>query len=315
MEPIQTINFREISDNLKTRIFDDGNTNFLFNNIVSRFEYTGLPIRDIDILFLELYLLHRGGCAFWKLETGEYVITPCQRIGNIDAYGRGLDLNCTTLNGKNKVFKNFLDSPDVVYIQNNILGTRDILTEKDAQSLTEILKSIDCAIVNTRFTDLLGVSDENQKTMLEKALKESQDGVPSVVVTDGFLEDEGGIKRVELHDVKNTDVIQYLHRAYDDVIRRFWNRNGLEVCTSTKLAQQTADEVNSGHNARLVESLNMLKQRQRAIAEINSKFGFNATVDFSELWKRELIEKENTETGEISQESEKETEEETTDEI
>lgn len=270
-------------------ILNGGNSNFLFSNLLGRFEYN-LPMNDIDISFIELYLLTRGDCAIWLLDN-KLVCTPCERIGNIDEYGRGVDLVCTTLNGIQKVFKNFKDNTEVVYLRNNKLCTPDILTKKDAESMTEILKSIDCAVVNTRYNKLIRVSNENQKNGVEQALKSNEEGKPALIISNNIL-DEDSIQPILLNDVSKTDTIQYLHRAYDDVIRRFWNRNGLEVCTSTKLAQQTKDEVDSGHNARLVETLQMLELRQKAMEEVANQFNVEASVKLSELWKRELEEKE-----------------------
>lgn len=292
------IDYRVVSEEIKTNIYDKENSNFLYNNLLSRFEYSGLPVSELDLTFLELFLLTRGSCAFWKY--GEkYVITPCVRIGNIDEYGLGKDLECVTLNGNMNVFPDFQNSNDVVYIRNNLLGTPDNLTQKDAQSLTEIIKSIDCAVINTRYTKIIAVENENQKIATEKALEKSENGTVQVVVSTNILEDGEAVKTVPINDVRNTDIIQYLHRAYDDVLRRFWNRNGMEVCTTTKLAQQTRDEVTAGHNARLVLSLQMLNLRKKAMADINKKFGLECSVDFSEMWQRELKDTERSEENEI----------------
>lgn len=284
------IDFRELNEKIKNKVFDNANYSELLNNLLGRFDYD-LPIEDIDVFYLELFLLTQGDCAFWELNN-EWVITYCERIGNIDSYGRGKDLFCVTLNGKTRTFKDFKTNPNVVYIKNNKLGTPDLLTEKDAQSLTEILQSIDCAVINTRFTDIITVDNEQCKLQMEKALEGSQNGKPNVILSQNILDDTNGLTVHSLHDVGKTDIIQYLHRAYDDILRRYWNRNGLEVCTSTKLAQQTADEVNSGHNARLVSSLEMLNERQKAIKKISVLTGEECSVKLSELWDREKTETE-----------------------
>lgn len=275
----------------KKQIYDlleNGNSNFLYSNLLGRFNYKIDRMTDLDITFIELYLLTRGDCALWVLNE-KLVCTPCERIGIIDEYGRGIDLLCTTLNGNQKLFKDFQNNKDVVYLRNNKLASADILTKKDSNSLTEILKSIDCAVVNTRYNKLLRVGNEVEKMGVEQALKSNEEGKPALVISKNIL-DDNSIEPILLNDVSKTDTIQYLHRAYDDVIRRFWNRNGLEVCTSTKLAQQTKDEVDSGHNARLVETLQMLELREKAMQEVKENLGIEASVDLSDLWKRELEE-------------------------
>lgn len=302
------LDFRELKENLKIKVFDNANYNELLNNLLGRFNYKLPMILDENLFFIELYLLTRGDCAFWELGK-DWVITPCEKIGNIDSYGQGKDLFCVTLNGKTKTFKDFKNNDKVVYIKNNKLGSPDLLTEKDAQSLTEILTSIDCAVINTRFTDIITVDNEQTKIQMEKAIDGSQNGKPNIILSCNILDDTNGLTVHPLHDVSKTDVIQYLHRAYDDIIRRYWNRNGLEVCTSTKLAQQTADEVNSGHNARLVGTLEMLEERKKAIKKISKLTGVECSVELSELWKRELMETkpevtEETEETEVNEEQE-----------
>lgn len=286
-EQILTMDYRAICEDLKTRIFDRANNNFLYNNLLFRFVYEGLPIPREDVPFLELFLLTRGACAMWK-DGEDYVITPCERVGNIDAYGRGKDLICTTLNGKQKKFVDYKNNPEVVYIRNNKLSTPDLLIEKDGESLTEIIKSIDCCVSNTRYTDVVLASDENEKVLIENAMDARDKGKIAVVVSDNFTEDGETIRHIGLTDPARTDILQYLNRAYDDVLRRFWNRAGMEVCTTTKLAQQTKDEVTAGHNARMVESYEMLAEREEAIEAINAKFGLSVSVDFSDPWKREV---------------------------
>lgn len=275
------LDYNSIKDSIREKLLGRENYNFLTNNLLARFIYEGLPLEEIDIPFLEFYLLDRGECAFWK-NGEEYVVTPCERIGDIDSYGRGKDLFCVTLNGQSKTFKDFKKSEDVVYIKNNKLGTRDGLTEVDARSLTEVMKSIDVAVINTRYSQLLIAKDETEKTLIESALEKIEEGKAGIVTSRNITDDDEGIRKVQINEVRNTDIIQYLHRAYDDTLRRFWQRNGMEVCPTTKLAQQTKDEITAGHNARQVICDEMLAERKRAVEDINRKFGLSASVDYAE---------------------------------
>ena len=110
------IDYSRIKNEMENLLTNKGNMAYLLNNIISRFEYD-LPINPINYYIMEYLLLSEGKCAFWKLDE-KYVISPCNRIGDIDEYGMGKDLFCVTLNGKSKVFKNFVESNEVVYIKN-----------------------------------------------------------------------------------------------------------------------------------------------------------------------------------------------------
>lgn len=296
------IDYSRIKNDIEDLLTNKGNRTFLLNNIISRFIYE-LPINPNNYYIIEYLLLSEGKCSFWKLDN-KYVITPCSRIGDIDEYGHGKDLFCVTLNGKSKVFKDFLESNEVVYIKNNKMASPDLLTTKDADTLNELMKSFDCLVINSRYTNILNVATENQKKAVEKALKDSDNGVPQVLIAKSLLDDNtNSIEKTELRNVDKTDILQYLSRAYDDTIRRFWNRNGLEVCGTSKLAQQSVDEVSSGHNARKVSVNDMLLERERAIKEINEKFGLNCSVKLAKPWIDEEKEEKEIEITNVEEEN------------
>ena len=54
------------------------------------------------------------------------------------------------------------------------------------------------------------------------------------------------------------------------------------------MAQQSADEINAGCNARMVLPTDRLKERQEGAKKVTDFFGVDCTVDFSEPWKREF---------------------------
>ena len=54
------------------------------------------------------------------------------------------------------------------------------------------------------------------------------------------------------------------------------------------MAQQSADEINAGCNARMVLPTDRLKERQEGAKKIIDFFGVDCTVDFSEPWRREF---------------------------
>ena len=63
---------------------------------------------------------------------------------------------------------------------------------------------------------------------------------------------------------------------------------GMNSQGSSKLAQQTVDEVNQDNNASMIIPHDMLRMRQNGVEELNKKFGWNSEVSFSECWMSRL---------------------------
>ena len=63
---------------------------------------------------------------------------------------------------------------------------------------------------------------------------------------------------------------------------------GQTINSSSKLAQETVDEVNGAVSASLILPLNMLEARQGMCEEVNRKFGTDISVELSGAWRAEV---------------------------
>lgn len=285
--------YKELKESLKAvnkvRSYED----ILLNGAVSMFDYTGLS-KEFST-FMEIFLLMGGECAVWKLENN-LIVTPCTRIGNINEYGLGKDLNCTTRNGVNKKFIDFENNPNVVYVRNNSTATPDTSLEWFSTCLAEIDKSIMHNIINSRYSPIVKASNGKEKALIEQALESNNSsGIPQVVISgaESLFENKRESNNVlNITDVTNSDKIQYLSHAHDDIIRRLLNLYGMDIRGTGKMAQQSVAEINNGDNSQLIIPEDRLKNRKLAVEEINKKFGLNITVDYSKCWKREDKERE-----------------------
>ena len=98
-------------------------------------------------------------------------------------------------------------------------------------------------------------------------------------------------KSVESESLTNPElasVIQYISKLREDVKRWHFTKYGQTINSSTKLAQETVDEVNGAVSASLIIPLSMLAARRAMIEEVNKKFGTNIQVDLSGAWRAEV---------------------------
>ena len=211
----------------------------------------------------------------------------CNRAGAPNVNGLGKDLICTTGNGISKTFTDFENSREVVYIRNNKFATPDLNIAPTASILSELYTSLRHNIINARYTPIVVAHDSRAKTAIEQVLKSNNSAEIQVVLSDNIFDTEKE-NVLNVTDVNAQDKIQYINHAHDDVLRQFYSIYGLDTCGTSKMAQQSADEINAGCNARMVLPTDRLKERQEGAKKIIDFFGVDCTVDFSEPWKREF---------------------------
>ena len=142
-------------------------------------------------------------------------------------------------------------------------------------------------IINARYTPIVVAHDSRAKTAIEQVLKSNNSAEIQVVLSDNIFDVEKE-NVLNVTDVNAQDKIQYINHAHDDVLRQFYSIYGLDTCGTSKMAQQSADEINAGCNARMVLPADRLKERQEGAKKVSDFFGVDCNVDFSEPWRREF---------------------------
>ena len=105
------------------------------------------------------------------------------------------------------------------------------------------------------------------------------------ILDDVFGKEGRGVYTVDMTRPEMSDHIQYLTHAKDDVWRFFWQLYGMNSQGTSKMAQQSVEEVSNNDCASLIIPLERLEQRKKDTKVLNKKFGWNVTVDFSEAWR------------------------------
>lgn len=271
--------------------------NLLQNGLISMFTYTGYDKGDTFRFWrtFEHLLINAGECAVIMLD-GELFAGRVTYSGQLDVYGDLTDAIVYTENGKTFTFANWRTNENIVIVHNNFLECNDgDDVERYASILSDIDKSIKHNIIFSRYNKMLVARDETEKRQLEEALKANENGSIGVVISerDGWDENGTQIYNADITDVANADKIQYLDKCHDDIIRRFATMYGVNINNNTsKMAQQSVEEITSGEDLSKIYPLIRLYCRELGIKEINAKFGTNISVTFSPAWDSILKQEE-----------------------
>lgn len=256
------------------------------NFITNMFVYDNLP-DTVDENFLEMYLNYNGTVGWTNTDKG-LVVLEGGRSGQIKLYGLGEDY-LGTCNDPEIGSISFKVGVDGVVGYNNSTMSPDFDFQFIPYLLTEIEKSLLFNIRYARLAPIFEAADSKEKDAIEQLLNDIDDGKIVNVISENILKElEGsGTKTFNLTDVKEIDKLQYLLKAYEDIMRIYHTKYGLSDHGSSKLAQQTVDEVNGSTSSSFTLALNMLYYRRKMVEEVNAMFGTNISVKFSPAWELE----------------------------
>lgn len=278
----------------------------LSNTIISMFIYRGLPDElQNRINEIEEILLYTGACAIWKLTKDiagavpttyldQYVVSEVGFTDEPDVYGMGANCICTLDNGIITNFKDWRNNPNVVIIFNNSNYSPDMNIGRFSDALAELEVSLKLNVLFARMYPIPVCADNKTKKAIEDSLHSAMDGKISTILSPDALakyvegSTSSGIDLVNITDVEKSQYIQYLSHYRDDLMRWFYSLYGMNSQGSSKMAQQTVDEVNQDNNSSMIIPHDMLRMRQNGVDELNKKFGWSAEVSFSECWQSRL---------------------------
>lgn len=257
--------------------------NNLYNARVSMFDYEGLP-DTLKPEFIEGMFITQGTCGVGLINGGLYtgVGGYCGNIVNFmpEEY-QFTNTGVGELRGK--------VGKDIVVGWNDATASPDWNLLQYASIFTEIDVSERLNVLFARFLRIPKVGDNKERKAVEDAILDLIEGRPTAVtspnVLSDYIEGKEDNKFLDLADDNKIDKLQYLNQYRDNVLKRFFTLYGQGMQNTAKLAQQTTDELHGNDGVSMILPLQMLKKREEWIKEVNSVFGTNITVDFSEAWK------------------------------
>lgn len=289
--------YKDLDDKAQERLRLGAHYEKAFNTLISMFDYGGLP-DTLDKAYMELLLLTHGQ-AFICRAGGDIVAARGTLGGELDAYGRGTECICTTLNGKEATGAR---NVGIAWVKNNSLASGEDFIKWYAAMQSDVDRSLELNVLYARYLPVPVVRDDKTKAAFERFFKDLMDGRMTAVLSDNMINNELGVEEniIDITDVNRIDKTQYLSRLHDDLDKQFYNRYGQALQTQNKSAQQTSDEIHGMDSASFIIPLDMLKARQEGVEQANRIFGTSITVDFSEAWRYELERYRNTYANETS---------------
>ena len=244
---------------------------------------------------LELWLRAYGKLGFAMGDDGKLYFGRVEFTGgNLNKYGWLDKVTIFTLNGESKQFDVYGDN--VVIMFNNALGAPELNALRYADKLAEVDKSMDCGIINSRYTQMVLVKNEKVKRAIDAAVADIKIGEPIIVdgadlIGQDILKPNGDAKSVELFnitDVTNSDKLQYLTHFHDDLMREFYQMYGIDTNNTAKMAQQSVDEIQGSVGRSFIIPNQNYNWRLRALNEIEQKFGIKIEIAWGESWGIEM---------------------------
>jgi hypothetical protein len=268
--------------------------NQIFINLLlflsSMFEYKGMD-ENINTDFIEFYLAltPRACCGVYKNNNNREILGYCTTGGGLNEYGIPEVFNINTLNQNNK--QGAVDGVNAAICWNNKTHTSDMI---QLSRFTELFNLVDtaqkCLIRYARLFPVFEVENQQIKNQIDEALKNADNGEPFTYVNKGLskigMDGEPNMKILQLGDVNAVEKMQYLSTYHNDLLRRFFTMYGMNYSQSMKQAQQSIEEIHSDINVSWIIPDDRLKQRRKFIETYNEVFGHNATVEYSDAWKK-----------------------------
>ena len=300
---------------------ESNHRDMLLEALASMFVREGLP-EDLDGSDrIEEWILTYGAVAYVRPGKGrygtdgkpsgsykrsEYRVGWCNFGG--DPYPDGLG-SIAIVNGYDGYVEQFDDwrhNDNIVVAFNNKTRTPDLNIIYTSEFLTEYDVSLRNQIIYSRLFPVPTADDDKTAATLQEMLDDMHTGRIKVITSKNVFKQlcpeqggEGnGIEVVQLSDPKASDHIQYLDHGRDDILRWFWRQYGMDIQASSKMAQQTVDEVKAGSEQSMIIPHERYHCRQEEAAELKRVFGWDVTIEFTEPWQNAFAKCEREEAAE-----------------
>ena len=251
----------------------------------SAFIYDGLP-DTVDVDFINFYLNNNGYVTWCKADDGT-VRTLQGAISGIDVYNRPTTFESANPVSKYSGIRRKIGADCVVMF--NTLNDRKAennvkLFTKYAALLDELDKSINCAIYNTRVSNIFSAESDPEAQQIRAMCDDVIKGKPFVLTnTNAVRNSLMGISKqmVESLPVKANYVLDLLLRDRYTILCNFLTEIGINNTPFEKKERQIVNEVDSNNELLKITGFEFLEARRKALQAVNAMFGLNISVDFN----------------------------------
>lgn len=143
-----------------------------------------------------------------------------------------------------------------------------------------------CALVNMRAVNVITANTDREKKSAEVFLEQLLAGNLSVLMNEEFSTNENYINTVPYSNISNGYITQIIE--IEQYLRGTkLNEIGLQSNYNMKRERLTASETDLNEDALKPLIDTMLYEREKALDEVNKKYGTNIKVDLNSSWKDE----------------------------
>lgn len=251
------------------------------------FKFKYLPT-FIDVSYLNKTLLRKGSIAFFKDEVLGLLALPYIVIGGLDVYGRPKKIEVIGQNG----YRRILNSDEFVIMYDNN-GRYPLYLDicQYAERLALNVRTADINIAQQKTPRVFKTTQEKEKSIRD--LVNNVDGYENTIIA------------YENMDLDETSMVlapaPYVSDKIDLHKENIWNEFlrliGISNLSYQKKERNISDEIQAMQGGTIASRFSRFEPRQRAIEEINKKFGEKIEVEYydgepSTLKEMEVIEDE-----------------------
>ena len=234
------------------------------------FEFENMPT-FIDTAYLNKNLLRNGSIAFFKDEVMGLLALPYVNIGRLDVYGRPNKIKVMSQNTYTRILSR--DEYVIMYDNNGRYPLFLDITQY-AERIALDTRTIDINILQQRTPRFWKTSSDKEKSIRD--IINNVDGLENTVLT---YED------INLDDIQLVlEPAPYVADKIDIQKEKIWNEFlrliGIANMNFQKKERNIKDEVLASQGGTIASRYSRFEPRQKAIKQINDKFGTNINVRY-----------------------------------
>lgn len=264
---------------MKKRLVNSQLSNFLTYQMYLRqlltlaenvFEFKNLP-EFIDVSYLNKQLLRKGSVAFFRDEVMGVIALPYNNVGTLDVYGRPKTIQVIARNGYTRTLK---QGEFVIMYDNN--GRYPLLMDiyQNAERIALCKRVIDINIAQQR-TPRIWLTNSDKKRSVEDLVNDIDGNVERVLAYDNInIDDIQAVCEPAPFVADKIDI--HLEKEWAEFFRLI----GIANLVEQKKERLIQDEMTASLGGTIASRYSRFQPRQRAIEEINKKFGTNIEVRY-----------------------------------
>ena len=238
---------------------------------LTRFKWENLP-KNLESRKIEEFLFKSGMVCFFKDEAYGFVCLPCVPSGELNIYGEPLSY---IVHGVG--FEKTISKDNCVIIRANDLGVpENIHLEHYIYINAMIEKTQLINLVTMRTPSIIGTNKDTEFSM-KQIYKQIYDEFEPQIYVDKSIENDltQSTKVFNTQTPYNIDKLQQFKYEKEAELFTFL---GINNNNSRKKERLLVDEVNSNNGLIIMSLETSFKNRNKAVEDINKKFGLNIEI-------------------------------------